>query len=288
MYIDALASTEEGTSYAIISRTKNLFGINQAVEVTGAMVYFLNQNTNTRIVLSELEGAYFPPSDFKVRENELWSLEVILDDGRIYLSEPEKVPVPIPNTSYKVLYKKQLLYSEAYKGFVPGHEIAATFNDPSGENNFYYWRFKSFEKLINCRVCNDYQVLRDGNCIVVNQGADDSPLKYYYTYECEEDCWRIRYSQNIKLFSDEFVNGQKVMQLPVGDILLYTNDNILVQMQQFSISQKAYGYFKTLKDLVDNNGGFNAPLPAALVGNLFNEENSEEFVREGLLSHRVG
>jgi len=49
-------------------------------------------------------------------------------------------------------------------------------------------------------------------------------------------------------------------------------------VQQFVLTPAAYDYYKVLKDVVDNNSGLNAPPPAALVGNLSNPQNSEEFV----------
>jgi hypothetical protein len=38
-------------------------------------------------------------------------------------------------------------------------------------------------------------------------------------------------------------------------VLLYTRQNIAVEIQQFALSSAAFQYFKTLKDLIDNNGG---------------------------------
>lgn len=60
--------------------------------------------------------------------------------------------------------------------------------------------------------------------------------------------------------------------------MLYNNENIVVEVQQFAISPAAYEYLKALKDLIDNNSGLNAPLPAVLVGNLFNPDDPDEFV----------
>ena len=82
----------------------------------------------------------------------------------------------------------------------------------------------------------------------------------------------------MEVFSDEFVNGKRVTQLPTGAALLYTNDNIVFELQQFSISSGTYISYKTLKDLVDDNGAFIAPLPAALLVNSYNVSMSEEFV----------
>lgn len=278
IYVDALASTTPGTSYVAISETKTEFGVNRTNPVLGAEVYFVNSNTGERVSLNEQEEAYFPPIDFKLEENELWELEVVLGDGRIFKSEPERVPPLVELQSMEITYKPELLFSESFNAFVPGHEITTSFNDPGDEENFYYWRFRSFEKLIYCRECYNYTIYRNGECFQPNPNDGGPPLKEYYTYSCEEDCWRIRYNERIILLSDQFVNGKLVSQLPVGEVLLYTNDNILIELQQFSISSNAYQYFETLKDIVDDNGGFNSPLPAALVGNMYNPNDPEEFV----------
>ncbi|WP_273565632.1 DUF4249 family protein [Maribacter halichondriae] len=52
----------------------------------------------------------------------------------------------------------------------------------------------------------------------------------------------------------------------------------MVEIQQFSLTPAAYEYYKVLKDIVDNSAGFNAPPPAALVGNMVNVNNADEFV----------
>jgi hypothetical protein len=44
------------------------------------------------------------------------------------------------------------------------------------------------------------------------------------------------------------------------------------------LTPAAYNYYKVLKDIVDNSGGFNAPPPAALIGNMTNVNDSEDFV----------
>lgn len=114
--------------------------------------------------------------------------------------------------------------------------------------------------------------------MTLNPEADDSPIRPYYTYACKEHCWQIRYSDQISIFSDEFSDGATTTSLPVGNIVLYSKRNILLELQQFNLTPEAFRYFKTLKDIIDNNTGFNSPLPAALVGNLFNPSDPDEFV----------
>lgn len=276
IYVDALAATEPQNSYVTISRTVQEFGLNDTRPVLDAQVYFINADSGERIALTVNGDSYLPPASFRLNVGETWELEVLMADGTQYRSLPERVPPEVPQESMEVIYDPELQYSEAFDAFVPGHEIRVTFTDTPNQENQYYWRFKSFEKLIYCHECYNQTILREEECIRPEFGS--SLLKEYYTYACEGNCWRVRYNESIEIFSDEFVDGKRVSQLPVGAALLYTNDNMLIELQQFSISSNAYRYFKTLKDIIDDTGGFNAPLPAALVGNLFNVNNAEEFV----------
>jgi len=278
IYVDALASTTIGTSYVKICETETEFGVKKTIPILNASVYFLNIEKSERVLCEERESVYFPPPDFILEVGELWELEVLLNDGRMYKSQPEKVQPLVQVKSIDINYVPELLFSEAFEAFVPGHEITTTFDDPIEQENYYYWQFKTYEKLIYCKECYNYTIFRNGECFQPNPNGGGPPLKRYYTYACEKNCWRIRYNENIKLFSDEFTNGKTVSQLPVGEVLLYTNNNILVELQQYSISSNAYRYFKTLKDINDNNRGLNSPLPATLVGNMYNPNNLEEFV----------
>jgi len=90
--------------------------------------------------------------------------------------------------------------------------------------------------------------------------------------------WFLRTNENIKIFSDEFTNGTMINNLPVADVVLFSGENIVVQIQQFSLTASAYEFYRVLQDLVDNNASINAPPPAALVGNMFNPNDDTEFV----------
>lgn len=276
VYIDALATSPPGTSYVTIWETAEEFGIKGRRFVSGATVSFTNTYTGHSVTLAESEESYFPPKDFSVTPGETWELRVVLKDGTSYYSEPETILEQVPIDALEVRYQPELTYSTEYDDFIPGHSIAIDFSDPAAEENFYYWRFQSFEKLSICRIC--YNSIYRGDCIPWSNGPGGQPLMPFYTYYCEPECWRIRYGDEINIHSDRFTNGKQLRSLPVAEVPLYTRENIVVELQQYAISESAYTYLKTLKDLIDNNAGLNAPLPAALVGNLFNPANKEEFV----------
>ncbi len=270
IYIDGFVGTTEGSSYVNITESdiayyyRNIF-------VSGAEVTFVNAISGERIALFEENSKYIPEdNNFKGEVGEKWYLEANLPNGKKYLSEIETINPSIPIKDISVRYDKQLEYVEDYNKYVPGHEVSITFDDPADQANYYYWRFKTYDKAQLCKICYNGK-FRNNECI-------DDPTIDYYTYYCESDCWQIDYGNNIKIFSDKFSNGTTTSSLPVGNVLLTRTTKILVEIQQFSLTPNAYEYYKTIKDLVDNNGGLNAPLPAALIGNMYNPENPNEYV----------
>lgn len=276
VYVDALASTTPGASYINVFKTVEEFGVNKNAFESGATVVLVNESTGQEILCSQLGETYLPPPNFAAQIGETWTLRVTLADGKEIRSEPETIVNPVPIEDIKVTYNPELVFDDAFNDFVPGHKLSVTFDDPAGEENYYYWRFKSYEKLINCEICfSGY--FREDQCFSATQD-ELRRIEPYYTYVCQSDCWQLRYNQNIEIFSDEFSDGLTTRDLDVANVLLYTKRNILVELQQFSLTPSAYNYFKTLKDIVDNSGSFNAPIPAALVGNLFNPNDADEFV----------
>ncbi|WP_428741918.1 DUF4249 domain-containing protein [Tenacibaculum sp.] len=270
IYIDGFIGTTEGSSYVNITES-NVAGYYRNIFVSGSNVSFINAMSGERIVFYEENFQYIPEDyNFKGEVGEKWYLEANLPNGKKYLSEIETIHPSVPIKDISVKYDKQLEFIEDYDNYVPGHQVSITFDDPADQTNYYYWRFKTYDKAKICKICYEGK-FRENECI-------DDPSIDYYTYWCESDCWQIDYSSKIKIFSDKFYNGTITSSLPVANVLLTRTTKILVEIQQFSLTPKAYEYYRTIKDLVDNNGGFNAPLPAALIGNMYNPEDPNEYV----------
>lgn len=276
IYIDALASTVPGASFVKIFESRREFGFNTNVFVTAAEVYYVESNTGREISLIEQEDAYIPPFDFALEIGSTWELRIVLEDGREYWSEKETTLPPVEITDLSVEYNPELLLIGDSETRAPGHSLSVTFNDPPEDDNYYYWNFRSFERLIYCATCFN-SLYRNGGCVTVNPSLVSS-IKPYYTYGCSPKCWRIRFNDEVNIFSDQFTNGKEVKNLPVAKIPLFTKENVVVELRQFSLTPAAHSYYETLNDIVDNNSGFNSPIPAVLVGNLFNPNDPEEFV----------
>ena len=278
IYIDGFASDAPGASFAQIFESGESFGRQTNVFQSGSEVRYVRVSDGMQVLLAEDGERYVAPPGFVISEGESWYLDAVLADGRHYISQPESALPPVALGDVSVRYEPELLFIEDYARDVPGHRLSVTFQDPPGQENYYFWQFRSYERLVHCQVCYNFSVFRDGVCIAPNPDNPGPPLKPYYTYSCEETCWQIRYNQKVEVFSDEFADGTTVTGLPVADVVLYQKRGILVELQQYSLNREAYRYYKTLKDLVDNNAGLNAPLPAALLGNLSNPDDAGEYV----------
>lgn len=274
IFIEGFATSSPGASFVSISESVVEFGVEGVNFVGGATVTLMEESNGRQVLFEEVRDAYFPPADFAVNPGESWLLDIRLADGTHYQSTYEDVANPVPVRQLQAAYKPQLFYREASERYIPGHEITVDLTDPAGIDNYYYYRYRVFENLDECEKCF-FGVYRDGSC----RGAPPGTiLEDYYDYRCTSDCWQIRYPEQISIFDDRFINGQEVRSLAVANIPLYTREDMVVEIQQLSLTPKAFDYYKVLKDLVDNNSGFNAPPPAALIGNITNQEVAEDIV----------
>ncbi|NJB70982.1 hypothetical protein GGR42_001444 [Saonia flava] len=280
LFVEGFASTSSGASFVIITESVIEFGVYGTKFLQGATVSFVNSNTGEEVVLTEELGSYVPPDDFVVSVGQTWEVEILLADGRMYKSEPDTVIEPVEIKNIIAQYNPELLYRESTNKFVPGHQVSVSFDDPADKENYYYWSFRSFENLDFCEKCYE-SVFRNDAC-VTNPYAMPPPTgsdaRNYYDYSCESDCWKIRFPESITIYSDKFSDGNSVNQMPIANILLYTKEDVVVEVQQFSLPLSTYDYYKTLKDIIDNNSGFNAPPPAGLIGNIYSPNDSEDFI----------
>ena len=270
--INGIASSIEGGSYVTVNKSSNEEGYYRTEFLPGCKVKFVSGDKN--IDLIEGFDRYYVPNDFKVNKGETWELKIVLPNGKEYRSSPETLIEEVLISDIESKYDLELFYDEPEKRFAPGHKILISFQEPPDNENYYYYEYKSYETEAYCIICNA-GVLRNGECLST---AGIRWARPYFTYNCDSPCWKIRVNEKIKIFDDEFTNGKFIENLEVAEVPLYSKRDILVELQQYSISYDAYKYYKSIKDLVENNGGLNAPLPSVLIGNLYNTIDEDEIV----------
>ena len=274
IFIEGFASTTPGASFVTINESAIEFGVYVVNFVEDAQVSFENIDTGESILLTEVKGTYQAPLDFAVVTGEQWKLTALLPNGKRVESVPERVLNPVPIANLEVDYDPQVTFDIGRNAFVPGHTTKVSFTDPLEDTNYYYWTYRTYENLEICEKCIG-GIWRNEECMAANTQVVGAT---YFLYPCETDCWRIRFPQGVAIFSDEFSNGKTTNGFEIGNLLLYTKEDMVVEVQQISLTPSAYDYYKVLKDIIDNSSGLNAPPPAALVGNLFNPEDDEDFI----------
>ena len=269
-----------------VRKSKLEYGLYVTTPILGCEVSFINKNQNKIISLNEIEGVYLPDNNFKINPGEKWELNVVLPNGENYNSIPEIAPSIVNVNSVNAIFNDKVTSVISLSGVerdISGHKIFVDFDDTIDEENYYLHRFKVYEKTVTCKTCTD-GVYRNGECLVLDFPPYQRFQRAYYlanrdfTYGCEVPCWNINYNDETKIFSDEFTNGLNVKLYEIGNVPLISDNPFFVTVQQFNITQSAFNYYKTLKDVSENTSSLNAPLPTALIGNLFNPNNIEEFV----------
>lgn len=272
IFVDAYALTEEGKSSISVQRSVLLNERFYTEAVSGATVLLINTVTNEEVVCTiSSDGLYLPPNNFKVNQEESWKLYIELADGRRFESTPEVVNKGVEIDNIKATYSKEVTFLEEENGFVPGHSISIDWTDPAGTENFYLWKYKTYEPIVVCLTCERGQ-FRNGEC------TRDNNFRFRnFDYLCEVPCWFIRFSESFQIYDDGLVDGESI-ERPVAIVPFYRKQDILVEIQQLSLTKESYEYFEIINDILVENSGLNAPPPAALAGNLVNIDDPSEVV----------
>lgn len=275
IFIDAYALTEAGISTVTINRSV-FENDNYTLEsVAGAEVQMENVMTGSLTTFTEdSTGRYICPPAFATAVGETWKAYIRLPDGRRYESKPEVVTAPVAIDNIDATFSENIRFEADFNQFTPGHSIRIDWKDPANEDNFYLWKYRSYEPLTICRTCES-GILRNDLC----QVTENPPwLPKYYNYLCDTTCWMIRYGDEIPILEDRLVDGTTISSKEIAIIPYYRDRDVLVEIQQLSLSASSYDYFKIINDLVSNNSGLNAPPPAALFGNFFNPDDEGDQV----------
>ncbi len=272
LYVDAFALSEEGTSIVTIQKSDLDRERFRLKPISDASVKFINSSTLQEVKLqSSGPGTYAPPFEFKVLEGESWHFEATLSDGSRIESSDEIVGGRVPIDDIKAIYDPTVTFDQDLNKLIPGHRVFLSLTDPEDEENHYMWVSRSFEILNTCITCERGR-LREGIC----ETFDGAPP--YYSYLCDTTCWQIRHSDKLLVQDDVLNNGRTIEDKELTILPYYRREDILVEVQQISLTKSAFDYFKLIADITNNSGSLNAPPPAGLLGNLFNPDDLNQTI----------
>jgi hypothetical protein len=242
-------------------------GLNRPEQLATVMI---KDNLGNVEPLNEVSpGIYRTSEDFAAQVGRTYNLEIILFDGKRYISRPELVN-PVPEMD-SVTFQSVRTPSLDRMNDEIGVQIIAHFQDPAEEKNFYFWNI----------LPSDFQVIAEPE---LNENGPFHPT----CPRCPNplDCCRVCYTKevprpvNIFVADDEQFNG-----IYQRRVIAYLRDNGIrfkgifrLDMQHLSISQDAYRHLRLIDQHLRLNGSvFDAP-PANIRGNMLNVEDQEEQV----------
>ena len=264
LLINGRLADQEGVSEVTVQRNVET-GINaNPSPVTGARVFSIaGGSEETEWVTGQEAGRYVPPAGWVAQPGVAYAVRIETPAGEIIESTPEVLATAVAIDSVRVEFDQEAYFSESRDRFVPAFRMFIEYQDPDGERNYYQYRTQAFEEIDVCAFC-ERSVYRNGECIA----TEGSRFVARYDYRCDSRCWRTRLQGGTFTFSDEFTDGTRVTDYPAARVDYQRPGGLLFVLQQFNISRAAFDYSAIVQNLVEGAGGLNAPLPAALVGNL--------------------
>lgn len=274
---------ESGTSTVSVKRSELSFGNYRLQAVGNAIVSSLDGDGNEVVWLPTGEaGSYRAAPAFVAVPGQSYRVRVYTPEGQVIESDPEVMPVDVAVDTLRMTIDREAYFSTDRNRFVPAFNLVVDLKNTPGQDNFFQFQYRSWSQAPICATCEG-GVYRNGICIP-QSGV------IYYDYACDRRCWSIDQGVGINLVSDELNSSGRFEGLNAVQFPYTGSGGILVELQQTAISREAYLYYGKLEDLTEGSSGLNAPLPAALYGNLANvtdpSQNVLGYVSVGAVSKR--
>ena len=177
-----------------------------------------------------------------------YHVNVKLTDGKTFVSIPEKIGSPVPVANINVSFASH--FSIYYPSRL---NISIDVQDPPDQENYYKWDFYSW-------------ILRQTNGVPCGFGC----LMYEYCYQKHID-------KEVRLLSDNSINGNKILNQEVGYSYIYTFGDHFIDISQTSLTREAYQFWQRYNEQLTRTGSILDPLPASIRGNVYNETDPDDF-----------
>lgn len=239
--------------------------------VSNAQVFIVGNNGYRSLAAEyEADNDCYVIDTRNISTDELYAVEVILD-GETYQSDYLTI-INTPEID-------EITYTEQENGISIHVTTLATKED----SRHYMWSYEEdweFHAEIDItRTPQEVPIYNEK--IYPLEKTDVNP--YYY-------CWMHTVSRNIHLYStseltENKVKNVKLIDIPIDDIRISYIYSILVK--QWSLSDGAYNYYKTLKKYTEESGGLFAPMLTEIEGNVSCISNPEKKARGYVLASNV-
>lgn len=272
LVIEGVISNGRGPYNVRVSTTRpyETFSGSFRPAVRGARVEIAD-NTGNREVLTEISPGEYQTSSAGIQgvPGREYTLIVETAEGDIYQTRPQRMlpPVPIAEVYVETDFRSEL-NEEGNEVDIPGVNVYINTQDPETLGDAYLWN-----------LSGTYQVKTFPE--LHQEKAPFGPGFVPAPKDCCATCWVTELFGKVNVEDDEFFNGSALNGRELGFIPLSTDRlyvKYLVEVEQLTISQEAYRFWKAIEDQQNNVGSIFDPAPARIQGNIYNVSNPDELV----------
>lgn len=271
--VESFVNDEQGQQRTRIYMSADKILGSYFTPVTKAKVYFVDEKgVREDLVEQSTKGTYLTSAKFAGRVGGTYTLNIETIDGKKYQSTPETMK-PVPEIE-NLITQFQVLDNYA-KGDSrrTGFNVYVDFQDPATLGDNYQWYWKHYERASICQTCVGGSYNFFSNACVYPR----VPTEQILNYLCDGDCWDVSFSTDLNIFSDAYLNGQRITGKQVARIPFDGISKYYLQFEQRAITRDSYNYYQSLNAQTQNTGTlFDVPAETRFSFNIKSTTNSDE------------
>ncbi|MCL6266560.1 DUF4249 domain-containing protein [Flagellimonas myxillae] len=277
LVIDAFITDELKDQQIVLSRAYR-FEQDSAAAETNAQVKIVT-NDNRTLNFSEVSpGKYMSDAPFKAEPNTAYTLSVQTNNGRSYTSNPAQLQSEAKIDSVYAVRTTNEFGEEGMAIFLDSF-------DPSGTSRFYRFEYEETYRVIAPRWNPmEFKIVNNNNVpagAITHAITDTETLIRVPRTEEARVCYGSDHSRNIIITRTDDSEEDRLVRFNVhfinrNNYILTHRYSILVR--QFTMSEKAYNYYETLKELSSLESVFSENQPGYFEGNVFSDLSQAEHV----------
>jgi Domain of unknown function (DUF4249) len=271
--VESFLSDEQGQQRTRIYMSADKILGGYFTPITRAKVYFVDEKgVREDLIEQSTKGTYLTSTKFVGRVGGTYTLNIETADGKKYQSTPEKMkPVPeIENLITQFEVYDNYAKGDSRRG---GFNVYVDFQDPSTTGDNYQWYWKHYQRANICETCvgGTYNFVSN-TCVYPR-----IPTEQIWNYQCDGDCWDISFSTDLNIFSDTYLNGQRITGKQVARIPFDGISKYYLQFEQRGITRDSYNYYQSLSTQTQNTGTlFDVPAETRFSFNIKSLTNPDE------------
>jgi len=247
LVVEGVITDEPGVNNIVrLSKSQPLGSFNAYIPVPECQVRIEDDLGNSFSMHETLPGTYLTyPWEFRGEVGRIYTLYIdagnAFETRYTYMSLPmEMKPVPPIDT---IWYEKQVMPGTGGSSHLEeGCQVYLNTTDPDGLCKYYRWDFtETWEFLLPYDVTNNR-------------------------------CWITEKSKSINIKSTSALTQDRIDQYPIN---LVTNETdrlkikYSMEINQYSVSEDEFGYWKRLQNISEDVGGLYDLIPSSITGNVF-------------------